>query len=299
MDFSLFPITYQQIVIFLTVVREGGFAKAGSKLHITQSAISKNISKLEEILDIRLLSRTTREIVLTPAGQKLFDSWEPIINDISRTYKQALALQEERDTRLTVGLVNSTHPQKYIQKSLDEFRNSNPDISLTVKFQNVQRLEADMANGIFDLIVLPDFERFWTVDNNLSYKWIARDNAEVIISEKHPLADRESLKFEDLTDYVFNIPTYLASSSYLKDLRERFAPYNVNPKTVSVFDSAHDMQFLFSSSNPEIVFIDSFIDFPLTEGIKRIPVTDQQNGIIAIWNPQHMKRPLHTFLKII
>ncbi len=298
-DYSLFPITFQQIIIFLTVVQEGGFAKAGSKLHITQSAISKNISRLESALELDLFSRTTREVSLTPAGKKLAESWSPLVREFSRTHQQALSMQEGNETQLNIGLVHTSHPRKYIGEMLDGFRASNPDINLMVKFQNVQDLETNMLNGMYDLIVMPDFERFWAIDNNLSFRWIARSNAFVFLSERHPLAKYLELSMKDLLDYVICVPTYLSNNSYLRDLNERFEPYGKLPKTVSTFESAHDMQFLFSSVNPELIFVDAFIDPPDNEGILRIPVVDQENGMICIWNPSHARKPLHRLLRSI
>lgn len=64
---SLAPVTFQQILIFLQVVESHGFAKASASLHMTQSAVSKSIAKLERDLEITLFTRTTREIHLTTA----------------------------------------------------------------------------------------------------------------------------------------------------------------------------------------------------------------------------------------
>jgi len=298
-DYSLFPITFQQIVIFLTVVQEGGFARAGSKLNITQSAISKNISRLENALELDLFSRTTREVTLTPAGKKLAESWSPLVQEFSRVHKQAMSMQEENEIQLNVGLVHTSHPRKYIGETINRFRIHNPDINLLIKFHNIQDLETNMLNGMYDLIVMPDFERFWAIDNNLSFRWIARSNAYVILSEKHPLAKYRELYMKDLIDYIFAVPSYLSNNSYIRDLNERFDPLGKLPKTVSTFESAHDMQFLFSSVNPELLFVDAYIDPPENEGILKIPVVDQENGMICIWNPSHMRKPLHRLLKSI
>ena len=81
MNPALAPVSFQQIYVFLAAVEEGGFAKAGLRLHLTQSTISKNISKLEQALDFPLFYRTTREIRLTPAGRELFERWSTLIRD--------------------------------------------------------------------------------------------------------------------------------------------------------------------------------------------------------------------------
>ncbi|ROR24687.1 LysR family transcriptional regulator [Comamonas sp. BIGb0124] len=59
------------LLAFVTVAREGSFTKAGATLGVTQSALSQAVKGLEERLKIRLLTRTTRSVSATPAGERL------------------------------------------------------------------------------------------------------------------------------------------------------------------------------------------------------------------------------------
>src|SRR4051794_28744040 len=59
------------LLAFVTVAREGTFTRAAATLGVTQSALSQAIRGLEERLRIRLLTRTTRSIGLTAAGERL------------------------------------------------------------------------------------------------------------------------------------------------------------------------------------------------------------------------------------
>ena len=60
------------LLAFVTVAREGSFTRAGAVLGVTQPALSQAIKALEERLEIRLLTRTTRSVSPTPAGERLF-----------------------------------------------------------------------------------------------------------------------------------------------------------------------------------------------------------------------------------
>ena len=66
-------IGLQQMVIFVTVADMKGFAYAAGKLHMTQSAVSKAIAKLERDLGFKLFSRSTRYLELTEAGKVLYE----------------------------------------------------------------------------------------------------------------------------------------------------------------------------------------------------------------------------------
>ena len=62
---------YNDLLAFVTVAREGSFTRAAAKLAVTQSAVSQAIRGLETRMAIRLLTRTTRSVALTPAGERL------------------------------------------------------------------------------------------------------------------------------------------------------------------------------------------------------------------------------------
>ncbi|WP_313738534.1 LysR family transcriptional regulator [Pseudomonas sp.] len=62
---------FNDLLAFVTVAREGSFTRAAAVLGITQSALSQTISGLEARLQIRLLTRTTRSLSLTAAGERL------------------------------------------------------------------------------------------------------------------------------------------------------------------------------------------------------------------------------------
>src|SRR6516164_7563929 len=61
------------IVTFLAVARERSFTRAAAQLGVSQSALSHTIRGLEERLGIRLLTRATRRVSPTAAGERLFD----------------------------------------------------------------------------------------------------------------------------------------------------------------------------------------------------------------------------------
>lgn len=66
MNYSL-----RQLRIFVTVARAKSFSRAGDIIGLSQSAVSHSVKELEGQTGVRLLDRTTREVVLTDAGQQL------------------------------------------------------------------------------------------------------------------------------------------------------------------------------------------------------------------------------------
>ena len=86
---------YNDLQAFLAVARERSFTRAAAQLGVSQSALSHTMRGLEERLGLRLLTRTTRNVAPTEAGERLFKTLTPNFEDID----SALAsLSELRDT---------------------------------------------------------------------------------------------------------------------------------------------------------------------------------------------------------
>lgn len=86
--------TISDLSTFLVVARERSFTKAAAKLGLSPSALSHTIRLLEERLGVRLLTRTTRSVSLTEAGERLLDTVRPQFEEIEAALS---ALTELRD----------------------------------------------------------------------------------------------------------------------------------------------------------------------------------------------------------
>src|ERR687892_607292 len=80
---------------FLAVARERSFTKAAAKLGVSQSALSHTIRELEARLGIRLLTRTTRSVSPTQAGERLLQTAGPRLEEIEAELAALSELQEK------------------------------------------------------------------------------------------------------------------------------------------------------------------------------------------------------------
>src|SRR5262245_24887000 len=93
------------LLAFMTVARERNFTRAAAQLGVSQSALSHTVSGMEQRLGLRLLSRTTRSVAPTEAGERLLRSVGPRLEEIDG---ELAALSELRDKpagtiRITAG----------------------------------------------------------------------------------------------------------------------------------------------------------------------------------------------------
>ncbi|WP_241199491.1 LysR family transcriptional regulator, partial [Erwinia billingiae] len=75
---------FNDLIYLVMVSKEKSFTRAAAKLGVSQSALSHSIRGLEERLQTRLLTRTTRSVAATEAGERLIDSVGPLIADIEK-----------------------------------------------------------------------------------------------------------------------------------------------------------------------------------------------------------------------
>lgn len=84
MNYSL-----RQLKVFVTVARARSFSRAGEMIGLSQSAVSHSVKELEHQTGVRLLDRTTREVVLTEAGQQLAGRLERLLDELTITLRDA------------------------------------------------------------------------------------------------------------------------------------------------------------------------------------------------------------------
>lgn len=99
--------TFNDVLAFVHVVREGSFTKAAALLGVSPSALSHAVRGLETRLGVRLLTRTTRSLATTAAGERLFNSVAPRLEDIDA---EVAAVKELRGKPVgTIRITSAEH----------------------------------------------------------------------------------------------------------------------------------------------------------------------------------------------
>jgi len=145
---SSFSASYAGVVAFIAVATEGSFARAGERLGIGRSAVSRSVQKLEGQLGARLFQRTTRATSLTREGELFFENCRPGVERILQ------ALEEMRDLREGPprGLVRVSAPlgfgRKIVAPLIASFRARYGDVAVELV---LDEREADLVTGRVDV----------------------------------------------------------------------------------------------------------------------------------------------------
>lgn len=96
------PRKFSDLFIFNRVAEERSFTAAARSLGVTQSAVSQTVKRLEQEMGIRLLSRSTRSLAPTAAGERLLETLAPVIAEIDAEIEVLERLREQPGGRLRV-----------------------------------------------------------------------------------------------------------------------------------------------------------------------------------------------------
>jgi len=134
------------LAAFLAVAEERSFTKAGKRLGVSPSAMSHAIRGLEETLGVRLLSRTTRSVAPTEAGDQLLGRLRPALTDVHDALDQLSGLRDKPSGRVRL-LVPRLAGTMVVGPKLAKFTRDYPDVVLEVTADD-SRL--DIVAGGFD-----------------------------------------------------------------------------------------------------------------------------------------------------
>jgi len=158
---------FNDLAAFVVVAREQSFTKAAAKLGVSQSSLSQTVRGLEARLGIRLLTRTTRRVSPTDAGERLLQNLEPRFDDIQN---ELAALAEMKDTVSgTIRITAGEHPAiSVLQPALQKFLLDNPGVSVEIivdygltdivaeRYDAGVRLGAQIARDMIAVRISPD-----------------------------------------------------------------------------------------------------------------------------------------------
>lgn len=124
---------FSGVIEYVETLRTGSFTAAGERLGLTGSAIGKSVTRLEQKLGTKLLHRTTRSLTPTAEGQRYFDGWIAILDDIDNLEQGVVAGSFQVTGSLNVHLP-AAFGRRHVMPILLDLTKKYPDLELTVAF---------------------------------------------------------------------------------------------------------------------------------------------------------------------
>lgn len=122
---------FRQLQYFLSLYEEGSMTKAASRLNVVQPAISMQVAKLEEEVDRKLFTRSTRGMTPTPAGRQMYQLFRPIMADFARARALIHQTDGELSGHLAIGVIASV-AQGVMANVIADYTAHHPRVTLSV-----------------------------------------------------------------------------------------------------------------------------------------------------------------------
>lgn len=195
-SFMALNIKYRSLKAFLYAVETGSFTLGANRLGVTQPSFTALIQDLENVLDLKLFERNTRNIALTAAGVELRDRIQRPIIDLEEAYRSMEDLAAVRRGHVVVGALPSAS-LVLVPPALAALRSSHPALETkVVEAYNDELLDMLRTNQV-EFAIAADSGNM----ADTTFEPLVDDTFCVVYPPDHPIGELTTVQWTDLLSY--------------------------------------------------------------------------------------------------
>ena len=219
--------TLAQLRTFQAVARNNSFSRAADELHLTQPAISAQISALESALKIRLFERIGKTIALTEPGRVALACADDIALRLAQMRRELDDLGELHAGRLQIG-ASMVVGVYLLPEALAHFKQTYPQVELTVKVEPGRQIVERILRNELDIAIVGEVSRF--NDARIAFKPFIQDELIVIAPPDHPLTEAGCVTPLEMAALPFVLPASNSASG--ESIQEQLKAADISLKSV-------------------------------------------------------------------
>ncbi|WP_440507115.1 LysR family transcriptional regulator, partial [Serratia nevei] len=202
----------KQLRVFVAVARHGSFSRAGEAIGLTQSAVSHSVKELEAEVGVRLLDRTTREVVLTDAGLRLANRVERLLDELQAALLDARSFGVQRSGTVRVA-TSQTISAHLMPQCIAAGEREYPEIRIMLRDQAQQQVLHSVRNAEVDFGIVVDPVQ--AVD--LECEAVLHEPFLLLCRDDHPFAAQQEVRWSALNGCRLVLQDYASGSRPLID----------------------------------------------------------------------------------
>ncbi|MDF2941940.1 MAG: transcriptional regulator, LysR family [Herbinix sp.] len=185
--------------IFNTVAKHSSFKKASEILHISQPALSIQVKKLENQIDLKLFYKIGNKMYLSESGLMLYNYTQKIFSLVDEMENNIMSQNEFVGG--TINLGGSNTPGTYILPTvIGEMKKLYPSVTINLHIANTSEITTLIDNGTLDIAVNGGNGNY---SNHIFMEKLFDDKLVIVASPKNKLCEKEGIDIEDLSDESF------------------------------------------------------------------------------------------------
>lgn len=208
------------------IVEEGSITKAIDKLHLTQSALSHQLKEAEYQLGTKIFLRQNKKLVLTKAGEKLYQAATEVLDKLTATEKEikALVFGEVGEIRISTECYSSYH---WLPSVLKQFHLLYPNIELKIVMEATHYPLQKLLDNVLDIAITSDPVK----NDKITYKELFQDEMVMVVSENHPWTKKKFVVAEDFVNEHLLIHSMPLETVTIHQFL--LAPAGITPKKIT------------------------------------------------------------------
>lgn len=196
---------FRQIEYFQAIVETGNFYQAAEKCSVSQSAISQQIKKLEQELEVKLLDRHNRTFSLTPSGEHFYRKSLILVSDLEQIKLETKRIASNDHAILRIGYYKGYHGNE-LSEAVAAFSAKYPTIEISIMVGSHDELYKSLESDKVDLVLSDQRRAFSDLYNN---EILSESHTYIEISKHNPLSRLEMVEIAELK----NTPCILVINS--------------------------------------------------------------------------------------
>ncbi|HBR21617.1 MAG TPA: hypothetical protein DD713_03475 [Nitrospiraceae bacterium] len=251
---------------FCLVVEMRSFSKAGEAIFVTQSAMSHIIKNLEDEIGVKLINRSGKKVIPTPAGwlfynqsKKILEAYKTLGNDINKLIKEIKG-------PLNLG-ASATIAKYLLPQVLYDFSKRYPEVQINLTVSNTEAIINELLQGNIDLGIVEGNIK----NKGIALEEIADDEIVLIASDENPLAKKGHITQQDFLFQPFIMPQ--AGSGLREFIEDFLQTLKMEPKDIKVSMTLGDSELIVQmvQSGIGISFVSKWTVFsPIKEGTIKV-----------------------------
>jgi len=215
---------------FVAVAEALNFTKAATRLHVAQPALSRQVSDLEEELDVDLLKRTSHGVLLTEEGKLFLEEARGILKRADESVTKVRALARGEFGELQVGYVPPLDLH-ILPRALAEFQRTTPGVKVVLHDRGSDELCHGLRSGMLHLALMmqPSEE----LVAGIEFEEIGSYPFFVAMASGHSLTRMKAVSLETLAKQPLVVLDRRRNSEFHRILKRVFAPLHPNIATES------------------------------------------------------------------
>jgi DNA-binding transcriptional LysR family regulator len=283
----------RQLSYFIAVAEERHFGRAAKRLHMAQPPLSQQIRQLEELLGVRLLNRTTRQVELTAAGQVLLDRGRRLINELETLKLDVHQVGQGATGAIRVGFAGSA-TYGVMPPIVRRTKQVMPKLSLELHGEMLTpSMEEGLREGTLDAALL----RPPVASPEIEYRIVAREPLVIAVPTFSLLADERPVAVSELHDQDFI--AYPPESVLHRATAELCRQFGFQPRIAQVANETSTM-LSFVAAGGGVAVVPASVRALTLEGVAYRQLENAPEVELAVaWRKDDRSALLHNFLDIV